>query len=291
MAVSSRLVKRVTAASLAAGVLATVVVASSAASTDDMVGLRDEVNPTLYVNYSQANCTFTITNDSGGTVSSIAPGSYNVQITTPVQFEDGKDRTGLAPGDMSDCLGAVAFELNGPGVSIATTLDDGSNDHALFPVIFAASSSYTAVDDNQPSVARVVFTTQASGTAQQVAGPTAPAASKPTTSNDVVGSKAKTATVDPLRGTLLASVSAAGKLALKLSGKTVTTLPYGRYTVTVSDRSKTSGFILQEKNATGTTVSGSSFTGKRTVKLDMKPGQWFFYPTFVGHKTFFIVHS
>ncbi|HWE82069.1 MAG TPA: hypothetical protein VG265_10490, partial [Gaiellaceae bacterium] len=71
------------------------------------------MNPTLYVNYSQANCTFTITNDAGGTVGSIAPGAYNVQIATPVQFADGKDRTGLAPTDMSDCLGAVAFQLTG----------------------------------------------------------------------------------------------------------------------------------------------------------------------------------
>ena len=38
--------------------------------------------PTLYVNYNM-NCTFGITDDSGKAVTSIAPGTYQVQITTP----------------------------------------------------------------------------------------------------------------------------------------------------------------------------------------------------------------
>ncbi len=37
------------------------------------------------------------------------------------------------------------------------------------------------------------------------------------------------------------------------------------------------------------TLTWEPFTGKRTALLDLRPGQWFFYSTFVGHKHYFIV--
>src|SRR5579884_269074 len=77
--------------------------------------------PTLYVAYTM-NCTFTITDDSGAKVTSIPPGSYQVQVTSPVAF-GGVDLSGT--NDMTACKGSVQFHLTGPGVSISTTLEDG----------------------------------------------------------------------------------------------------------------------------------------------------------------------
>ena len=35
--------------------------------------------------------------------------------------------------------------------------------------------------------------------------------------------------------------------------------------------------------------TGTTFTGKKSVTIDLKAGQWFYYGTFVGKKTYFIV--
>ena len=119
--------------------------------------LRDTL-PTLYVNYSQ-NCTFTMTDDAGNAVGAIAPGTYQVEVQTPGDF-GAVDLNGIT--DMTACRGFVQFQLTGPGVSIQTTLDDGDSDFALATGVFRPNATYTAADENQPSVARVVFTTNGS---------------------------------------------------------------------------------------------------------------------------------
>jgi len=107
----------------------------------------------------------------------------------------------------------------------------------------------------------------------------------------LVGSSANstTSTSDPLRGTLDATVSPTGKPKLTFKGEVVTTLKAGRYTVSVVDQSKTSGFIIQETRKAPTTAAGISFVGRRKVTIVLQAGQWFFYPTFIGAKSYFIV--
>jgi hypothetical protein len=258
------------------------------AAFQDTASLRDEVSPTLYVTYA-VNCTFTITNDSGASVSSIAPGGYNVEITTPVQFNEETDRMGLADSDFSDCKGHAQFQLTGPGVSIATTLDDGSNDHALFSAAFLPSSTYVAQDNNQPAVASRTITTLSGGTptSPTISTSTGTTTSTTTPSTSVIGSQVPKTV--KLLGTLDASVSSTGAPALTFKGKAVGRLTAGRYTVSVVDRSTTSGFLLQEIRKSATTVTGVAFVGKRSLTVDLTAGQWFFYPTFVGKKSYFIV--
>ena len=36
-------------------------------------------------------------------------------------------------------------------------------------------------------------------------------------------------------------------------------------------------------------MTTATFTGKKTATINLKAGQWLFYPTFVGKKTYFIV--
>ena len=94
-----------------------------------------------------------------------------------------------------------------------------------------------------------------------------------------------------MRGTLVGVVSAAGKLSLTDKGKAVASLESGRYTVNVTDQSAKSGFNLQQSKKDATVVTGIAFVGKKTVTLDFKPGQWIFYPTVVGTKSYFIVSA
>lgn len=273
---------------LGAALLVAVLVAVGSASARVSTRASASVLPTLYVAYAM-NCTFGITDDSGKPVSSIAPGTYQVQITTPVVFAD-VDLSGTF--DMTACKSFVQFQLTGPGVNIATTLQEGDEDYGVFTAAFQPGGTYTAQDNNQPSVARAVFSTTTVGTAPSPTAPyTSTGTGKGSQQTGLVGSSANstTSTSDPLRGTLDATVSPAGKPKLTFKGKVVTTLKAGRYTVSVVDQSKTSGFIIQETRKASTTAAGISFVGRRTVTIDLQAGQWFFYPTFIGAKSYFIV--
>jgi hypothetical protein len=219
----------------------------------------------------------------------MAPGNYNVQITTPSDFANEKDRAGLPASDFSDCKGTPDFVLTGPGVNIETTLDDGSNDYEQFAATFQANSNYVAVDNNQPTVARATFATNTST-------PTTPSStsfenptSTTTSSQKPVVNSHPSSTPLPLRGTLVGAVSAAGKLSLKLKGKGVTSLKAGKYKVTVTDQSKKAGFTLQQRNHAPKTVTSSPFHGKHTATITMTAGQWFFYGSLIAKKNFFLV--
>jgi hypothetical protein len=204
------------------------------------------------------------------------------------------DLTGIF--DMTACKSFTQFSLTGPGVNVSTTLQDGDEDKDIYKATFAPSSTYLAVDMNQPTVARVSFTTTATGTAGSVASPTTSSSSgKGDTQSSLIGSSSSSKTAASaslrLRGGLVATVSAAGTPRLTFRGKGVTSLRAGRYTISVSDHSKKGGFIIQQIKQGGNTVTGVAFVGKRTATVNLRAGQWFFYPTFVGAKTYFIVTS
>jgi hypothetical protein len=91
------------------------------------------------------------------------------------------------------------------------------------------------------------------------------------------------------RGSLIGAVNAAGALTLKRNGKTVSSLLAGRYTFKITDGSKKSSFTVQEIKKTATTVTGTTFTGKKSLTINLRAGQWFYYGSFVGKKTYFIV--
>jgi hypothetical protein len=273
------------------GLLSALLAAAAVLAPTGGARVRANADPTLYVAYNM-NCTFGITDDSGKAVSTIAPGSYQVQITTPQVFAE-VDLNGIH--DMTACQSFVQFQISGPGVNISTTLQDGDEDYGVLDATFLPSSTYVASDQNQPSVARLSFGTASSGS--PVAPPSASGAGtstgKGTQQTDLVGSKSATAatTANVLRGTLDATVSAKGTPKLTFKGRIVTTLAAGRYTITVVDQSKRSGFIIQETRKASKTLAAVPFVGKKSASIDLQAGQWFFYPTFVGAKSFFIVTS
>ena len=74
-------------------------------------------------------------------------------------------------------------------------------------------------------------------------------------------------------------------------GKLVTALKAGRYTA-LSPRSERQGRLHHPGDPEGRhDRERVSFIGKRTISIEMTAGQWFFYPTFVGAKSYFIVTS
>ncbi len=258
----------VTATAALAGV-AGLLVAVAAGSTSAVL-------PSLYVTYVGSNCTFTLVGDSGNSVTTIAPGTYQLV---------------LSADDFVSCPNALPnFQLAGPGVLVQTPIDNGTGAAANYTVTLQPGATYVAQDLNQP-LSKISFTTAVSGSPAAVTVPaTVPASTTTSSTPDVVGSQAGSKSSKLVfRGTLAGTVSPSGALALTYDGKRVTEIDAGRYTVSVVDRSKTSGFVIQQVNKLATTVTTSAFVGKRSLPVTLTAGQSLFYPTFVGKKTYFLV--
>jgi hypothetical protein len=239
------------------------------------------VQPTIYVEYTM-NCTFSISDDNGRRVTSIPPGTYQVLVTTPMVFAD-VDLSGIS--DMTACKSFVQFQLMGPGVSLSTTLQDGDEDKEMLKATFQPSATYTAQDLNQAGVTRTTFSTQASGSAVAPTGPASSVSGKGSSQASLVGSAA-----NPFRGALDAIVYKSGKLSLSRNGKTVSSLKTGRYTFSVDDESKTSGFTVKSLRGKAVNVTTAAFVGSHDVTLTLAQGRWYFYWG-SGKKTAFFVVS
>jgi hypothetical protein len=243
--------------------------------------VRADVLPTLYVAYTM-NCTFTITDDSGRRVASIPPGTYQVLVTTPMVFAD-VDLSGIF--DMTACKSFVQFQLTGPGVNLQTTLQDGDEDKEMLQATLQPSATYTAQDLNQAAVTRTTFSTQATGSAASPTGPSSSVSGKGSSQEELVGSAAF-----PFRGSLDAIVYKSGKLSLSRNGKPVASLKQGRYTFSVDDESKASGFTVKSLRGKAVAVTTPAFVGSHDVTLTLKQGRWFFYSG-AGKKSAFFVAS
>ena len=237
-------------------------------------------NGTLYVVFN-ANKTVTVTDASGNPVGTqsgaptmIPAGSYNVLISDPA------------------FVGDVVWDLSGPGVKLVTSMSSGEEISEAWVETFAANSIYTYRDDNRPP-AVWTFATSATSTPSSSGATTTPLSSTTPISSGNGGKAPSTDIVGSanavFRGTLRASVTPTGKATLTFKGKPVTLLKAGRYTFIVTDESARAGFNVQEIKKAAQTVTTSSFEGTKSRTITLAAGQWFFYPTFVAPKTYFIV--
>jgi hypothetical protein len=225
--------------------------------------------PTIYVNYTM-NCTFSLSLDSGAPVNSIPPGNYQVLVTTPIAFRLA-NIVNPAPNDFTACKGWAQFQLTGPGVDDFTTLDVGCNPTALLPEsYFAPNSTYTAVDNNQPGATRTTFTTLGSGTPAQPAG-LGPNSTSASSQGDIVGSALQGT---GLKGLVLGTLAANGKLTLTIHGRPVSTLGQGNYKFRISDRDPKAGVMIEPNGGPATWLSGVKFTGTRTTTVMLTNGPW-----------------
>jgi hypothetical protein len=239
--------------------------------------------PTLYVHYAM-NCTFTIVGDGGAPVTSIAPGAYQVLVTSPEPFA-APDLSGQTDPTVA-CGGFLRFRLTGPGVSLFTTLEDGDASSDLLAATFQVGT-YVAQEEQRPTVARVVFTVAAGA----VAGGGSTGGSGSTGSGSTGTTTTRTtATKLAVRGTLAGNVTTTGKLTLTYKGKSVSSLRSGRYTISVLDETSRSGFTVQKLGKTPTQVTGKGFLGRRSVTLSLAAGQWIYYSP-SGKKSYFVVTS
>ncbi|HEY4346085.1 MAG TPA: hypothetical protein VGM80_00720 [Gaiellaceae bacterium] len=236
-------------------------------------------NATLNVTF-RADKTVSVVDGNGVTVGSpvgaptvVGAGTYNVLISDPTFVSD------------------IEWDLSGPGVKLVTSMSSGEEISESWVETFQPNSTYTYRDDNRPGTEWTFVTNASAATggsgAQSPLTSTTPISTSQTGkahSTDPIGSKTVT-----FRGTLLGSVSPTGKAVLDFKGKPVTSLRAGSYTFAITDSSSKAGFTVQENKKSAKTLTASTFKGKKTVKVTLAAGQWFFYPTFVAKKTYFIV--
>lgn len=253
------------------GIFSVIVLLAATAVLVPIAGAARATNvPTLYVEYTN-QCTFSFQNDAGQTVTSIPAGTYEVEVQTPIMFKLITSPN-MAQGDMTGCGGWVQFQMTGPGVSLASTLDTGCVSAEILPeTTFKAGATYNAVDLNQPSVAHETLSVT---TGTPVAGqspygnPTGPGE----TQQQLVGSLAKKTA--PLKGTLFGTLTANGALSLTLKGKTVSSLVAGRYRFTITDKSPKASFTVSPATGTAKTITGSSFVGRHSEYLTLTAGSY-----------------
>jgi hypothetical protein len=239
-------------------------------------GGRAATLPSIYVDYRE-NCTFTVTNDAKAAVTQVAPTTYQVVIATPSPFA-GIYHAGA--NDLVGCNGHVGFRLSGPGVNVTTTLDGGDGAYEVDSVTFQSGASYTLQDDSNVAGTRRTI----------VASAPAPAVSSTTSTTTKSTTKPPPIAVKhpAVLATLAGSVTTTGKLALTLKGKPVTTLPSGRYKLTVLDETGRAAFVLQRLGKQATTVTTAAYLGRRSVTVVLEPGRWSFFST-PGRKRHFNV--
>jgi hypothetical protein len=80
-----------------------------------------------------------------------------------------------------------------------------------------------------------------------------------------------------VRGKLTGVVNASGKLAVAYKGKGVSALKPGIYTIVVTDKSSTRGFMLSQKSKS-VRITGGSFVGTKSRLVTLTAGKWVFAP-------------
>ena len=235
--------------------------------------------PSLFV-FFQKDRTFALSLADGTSIgTSSAPGTVIPAGTYRVNVDD-------------TAQAVMQFHLAGPGVELITNMTFGEDAAQTLVETFQPNSAYTFRDDYQPSLVRF-FSTSSTSISSAGSGGGASTASTPTksqsggaspaSSQDIVGSG-----VVSFRGTLAATVSAAGKLMLTTKGKPVSTLKAGLYTFTVHDNSARSGFSIQKVKSGAIDLTGVGYKGTHVKTVNLKAGQWMFYSP-AARKQYFIV--
>ena len=248
------------------------------------------------------SATLDITYTSGGGLE-VATGS-GTAVTSGTTIPAGSYLVDVSDPDV-DMIPNLT--INGPGVSLSTNLGMEVDQPQTFgPYSFATSSTYTVEDTSIGPASLVTFTTSATAPASggssgassggsslssggAVSIETSSSGGSGSSSHDAASSAGSSSMT--IAGTIKATISAGGKLALTYDRKTLKTLKAGRYTFTVVNHSKQSGLFIGKGSSVAAALSrvGAEGTSSHTVNLSV--GTWFYEATLRGAHTVFTVTS
>lgn len=195
---------------------------------------------------------------SSGAPTVIPAGYYTLQL--------------IGPGG---CANVPYFDLKGPGTSIVDNMDEGELATSSYNLHLLPNSTYTwRNDDVVPSIVYTFSTSSATvGAPPATVGKSGLSSSDHGTAQSVNPFRTPT----PVRGKLMGSVNASGKLTIAYQGKSVSALKPGIYTIVVTDKSSTKGFMLTQKSKS-VSVTGNSFVGTKSRAVTLTAGKWVFAP-------------
>lgn len=180
------------------------------------------------------------------------------------------------------------FHLFGPGVNLSSDLLPCENPAPVNTVTLQPGATYTYEDSRHPDITHVVFTTSVSGSSAETVGSAGGPTTAKTTGSvgnaSVVGSGIRN-----VRGTLAATITAAGRLSLSLNGRRLFRLKAGRYAIAVEDRARRNGLRIGRLHASPIVVTGPSFTGRHTVTMYLAAGRWSAYASPRAKRVFTVV--
>jgi len=188
------------------------------------------------------------------------------------------------------------LSLTGPGVNLTSDLDSTGMgiDHPagpFGPYTFQAGATYTARDSNLPGGGAVSFTaTGSSSGSTSTTSSSGTTGTSTTTTTTSQSSSSSSSTKPKTLGTLVGSITAAGKASLTFGGARVKTLKAGVYRLTVTDHSRKAGLVIQALGYHAMQESGATAVGSSTRNLTVIRGRYFFRAT-GGPKTYFSVTS
>ncbi|HEY4348683.1 MAG TPA: hypothetical protein VGM80_13930 [Gaiellaceae bacterium] len=264
------------AAGKAAHVVALAALVAGLLAVSPAAQARVTANPVLRVNYF-TNGSIAVTLPDGtpvgtpsGAPTVIPAGYYTVTL--------------FGPGG---CANVPIFELKGPGTSIVDNMDGGELSQNNYNAYFAPNATFTWKDDDTNPPVTFSFATSGVvlGSPPAVAGAT----------GNVAGDHGTAQSTNPLGqdapiAKLTGAVSASGGLTLALKGKLVKSLAAGKYSITVTDKSKTNGFMLVKgKSKHSVSLTTAAFVGKHSATVQLTAGRWVFMPTLSAKKTYTLV--
>jgi hypothetical protein len=226
------------------------------------VAARKATSPTIVVNFAvNGSVTVTLNGSQLGTTSgtpTVIPGGYYSLLLN-------------GPGN---CINLPLFELSGPGVNVQDDMLGGEVETHSLPTYFTPNATYTwHLDSSQSTVYTFRTSTDVVGSPTALGSSSSKKGSGKATSDNIVGSG-----IVPSRGILSGVVTPSGQVTVAYKGKSVKRLQAGRYTITVIDKSPSSGFVVKGMRRTAT-VTGNAFVGKRSMSVNLTDGSWSFGPS------------
>jgi hypothetical protein len=215
----------------------------------------------------------------GNLGASVGPG-FEIQL----KLGDGTVVSSLGTGTyaihVNDNATNHNFHLEGQGVNVATGI--GEIVEADWTVDFA-DGYYTYHCDQHTNLSATFAVGNAPPLPAPAPAPVAApatsiavppvAAAAPSSSSVPVVVATKTAK-SPAAGTLKVMLGADNKLVVTRNGKAVTKLGRGTYSFVVSDKSGKQDVSVRRIGGSNSLLTGKGFTGTKTVRIDLSPGQW-----------------
>ena len=243
--------------------------------------------PAVALGRTSASLSLNVTFAANGSISVALPNGTPVGTTSgsPTVIPAGFYTVLLTgPGG---CTSMPHFDLRGPGETIHDNLNEGESDNVTYNAYFMPNSTYTWTSDAAPTVVHTFVTTSdIEGTAPPRSANGLSSSNHTTvSSSNLIGSL-----VLPARGTLIGTVTAAGKLTISYNGKSISTLKAGSYTLKVNDLSSTTGFMLRRGKYAPLSITSATFVGKRTETVRLTAGHWIVMPR-LGQTTYSVIVS